>query len=920
MTAALSSTTSGRGGLLFLEGAAGSGKSRMLEEAIGLAEGLGLRVWRGGAEPDTQQRPFSSLLSTLGSPPLPLLDREVQREIAAAADTRWWLVQETHDRLERVAAGQPVLVALDDLQWCDPDSLASLHALIPRLATSPVLWLVTARERIADATTRAGLQRLRRSATTRITLPPLAADAVSEVVADAVGARPDRSLLAAAGRAEGLPLLLVEMLNGLREHGLLTVEDGLARVGDEVVTADFADLICERLGGTSPTAQQLVRVAALLGREFRFEQLADLLEQQPASLLAPVQELVHEQIVQEVDGVLRFRHDLVREAIESLSTPEMRRAVRRRAVDVQLRRGSPLSDVASMLAETAMPGDEAAVDLLRQAAVQVSRTSAAVAAELSRRALELSGVGTPTRSALVGETVRLLWQAGRPQEASELAESSLLGTLSADAEAAIRLGFARLASQFSFAAGVQQTRAALALPMASDELRAELLGVLALLYCNMGAFSDVSTTVTRGLPLARATGNLAAEATLTASASVHSFYRFDWDVAWEEQRRAVDLAERAGIARTLWVPEACWTSFLGNAYGNTDQALRVADAGVTGATEQRQGAVMRLWMMERCRVLLDAGRLAEARVEVEAFADTLDDLGPGNFADATVYYTLGRCAILQADAAAAAEAAPAMARMQRDEAPLVRNAGSWLAALIADARGDTDAAMTLVDEAFATLFDLGPSLATPDDPMDLVMLTRISLRAGRHDRAAAVVEVAEERASLSPSYPVLRAAAAQSRGLLTGDADPIQEAVEQLEDSQRPLARASALEDLGRVTAAQDRQRAAAHLSSAFTTYHQAGAHREAQRVQSRLRELGIRSPRRSQRSSSSWRGLTAAELEIARLVVAGSTNRQIAGQLFLSPHTVGTHLRHVYEKLSVHSRVELTHALSSAPRPSPTS
>jgi DNA-binding CsgD family transcriptional regulator len=55
------------------------------------------------------------------------------------------------------------------------------------------------------------------------------------------------------------------------------------------------------------------------------------------------------------------------------------------------------------------------------------------------------------------------------------------------------------------------------------------------------------------------------------------------------------------------------------------------------------------------------------------------------------------------------------------------------------------------------------------------------------------------------------------------------------------------------------------------------------------------------------WVSLTATELSIAELVAEGMTNRQVAGELYLSPHTVGFHMRQVFRKLEISSRVELT-------------
>jgi DNA-binding CsgD family transcriptional regulator len=54
------------------------------------------------------------------------------------------------------------------------------------------------------------------------------------------------------------------------------------------------------------------------------------------------------------------------------------------------------------------------------------------------------------------------------------------------------------------------------------------------------------------------------------------------------------------------------------------------------------------------------------------------------------------------------------------------------------------------------------------------------------------------------------------------------------------------------------------------------------------------------------WGSLTTSELTVARLVAEGLTNREVAERLFVSPHTINSHLRHVFAKLGINSRVEL--------------
>lgn len=71
---------------------------------------------------------------------------------------------------------------------------------------------------------------------------------------------------------------------------------------------------------------------------------------------------------------------------------------------------------------------------------------------------------------------------------------------------------------------------------------------------------------------------------------------------------------------------------------------------------------------------------------------------------------------------------------------------------------------------------------------------------------------------------------------------------------------------------------------------------------------VGVR--RERQRPAVGWESLTDTELVVARLVAEGLTNRQAAGRLFVSPHTVNTHLRHIFGKLGVSSRSALTAAV----------
>ncbi len=101
------------------------------------------------------------------------------------------------------------------------------------------------------------------------------------------------------------------------------------------------------------------------------------------------------------------------------------------------------------------------------------------------------------------------------------------------------------------------------------------------------------------------------------------------------------------------------------------------------------------------------------------------------------------------------------------------------------------------------------------------------------------------------------------------------------------------------------------YLHEALDAFHEVGAVRDDARVRRRLRHAGIRPPAQRVetpvRPRAGWESLGSAELRVVRLVAQGLTNRQVAERLYLSTYTVGTHLKHVFDKIGVTSRVELT-------------
>ncbi|MEU2062760.1 LuxR C-terminal-related transcriptional regulator [Streptomyces sp. NPDC013455] len=183
-------------------------------------------------------------------------------------------------------------------------------------------------------------------------------------------------------------------------------------------------------------------------------------------------------------------------------------------------------------------------------------------------------------------------------------------------------------------------------------------------------------------------------------------------------------------------------------------------------------------------------------------------------------------------------------------------------------------------------------------------LVRAGQRLGDEDLAERTVRTMRQLADDNPEFRSIQAAAEHAAGLYERDADALEAASERHLD---PWARASALEDASRMRAARDdeREQAVDLLRRAADAYLGAGASRDLSRVQSRLRELdghGGRPARGRTRVSR----LTDTEFAVAELVSQGLTNGRVGSQLYISPHTVAFHLKKIFRKLDVTSRVEL--------------
>lgn len=897
--ALLDAVDAGASRILIVRGIAGVGKTRLLHEAIDEATRRRWSTVVAAPDVDSHLVPAAALIDAALSGPRPLLTRTEVAEWGDVPDVRYWLTQTFRDALEKRSVDGSILVVVDDLQWADAASLLMLRSLVSSLADLPVLWALAIRSGRHRPEVERTVQALDATATV-IDVEPLGALAVNEMATDLLGAVPDEALRRTLDRTDNLPLLVVEVVGGLIEENLVSLDGETASVDAGTLPSRFGTSIRERISRLPSSAARLVQVAAVLGRSFDLPTLAELLGGTDRELVDGVSAAIDADILVD-DGRLHFRHDAIREAAEAMLSASTRAHLQRRSVDIRIRAGEPVLAVASSVVSSASPGDEAAVSLLHDAALELAGSDATGAGELAVRAVELST--SDAQHGLLADLLPVLWVSGQADVATELA-GTLDRSLPPEGRASVFLAMARLQTESSFGDAIRSSELGLALDDIAPETRANLLAVRALNLANIADHERLPAALAEARAAAEGTDALAALATVDATDSVRAFYESRFEEAGALIRSAVErMATVPGVTAAQWLPEGLWPAFLADSTGDVRRALRIADEGLAETTRRRNAIAMAFWGMVRSRVLLDLGDLEEAKLQAETVMDLAVELGLGDFGRATAGLVLLRVALFQGDRPAC-DAALASAREMADGESL-HLTGSWHLAIAALGDGDAATAVKLSEGAYRNLGFPAPAMTTPADFSDDVQLARMSRDGGARDRLALIVETATDRAAKTVGNGLTAGIAHHVRGIATGDISAFESAVSSLRGCSRPLVLASALEDLGSARATAGADGADTAWAEAADLYESCGATRDAGRALRRLRTVGVR--RRPKAPDTHSGMLSAREREIAVRLASGSTTREIALDLYLSPNTVVTHIRHIYSKWGISTRKAVT-------------
>jgi DNA-binding CsgD family transcriptional regulator len=904
--AALDRVSRGVGDVTLIEGQPGIGKTRLLTEARSIAERLGFRTGFGAGRQGEEIVELSALMDAICGGDVPLVDFAKLSKLVGSPEQRYWVLHDVQSLLERAAMETPLMVCLDDLQWADSGTAAALRVLPQCLSTLPISWVLAIRPHEGSVPMVSALTELADGGARRISLGPIDREAVTQIAADVLGAKPGQGVLQAAERAAGNPFLLVELLLGLKEENLVSSNGRVVNLTADRLPGRVGNTMSQRIKMLSPPAERIIIAAASLGQRFSMDELSQIADMPVGELLGPVDELIRADLLSDEQGRLTFRHDLIRDGVRAACSNSVRRALDRRAAGVLLDRGAVPVEVASQLAQSAEPGDDDAIATLLKAAEALAMTDPAASADLAQKALDLTPPRHRLRGPLVSRTVVSLFAAGRTAEAKAFADVALRQALPPEQEAQVRLGICRM---FYVSSDVQtyNARKALALPALSIDMRAWLWSHL---FHNLVVAGRTSEALEIEAEVAEA---------VYASSSRAGWFPYELAKAAAEYQasnfdRALALLGEAEAHRVEGSDDTRDVAFRCHVYtamDRPDEALDVADQAMVAAQRDRQNWALNVFDTWKGRQLFQMGRLAEAATLLQGRYTVRDAHLVTGVPDASALVAFARVRQHMGDTAAPAEAAEIAKVLLQIGVPMIQRHGAWLLAL-------HSASLQQPTQAYDWICTFGEDTAPeflplfPFEATDDVELVRIAVNARQPQLAKRATQAAQVRAEVNPTVRTLRAVAAHCAGLTERSSDRLLDAVRLYDGTSRPLWQASAFEDLGDALVGEGA------TTEAVEAYDQSlraalacGAASDAARVRQRLARLGVRrrvvQPRRPRLG---WEALTESEVGIAELVTAGLSNREIGERLFISPHTVGTHVRHIFQKLGVNSRVALTKAV----------
>jgi DNA-binding NarL/FixJ family response regulator len=936
----LSNAIDGDAGFVVVGGEAGIGKTTLLGELARIANDLGCLTLEGRASEFDQELPFGlftdaldAYLDSLDSqsldrlamdrlgalaavfPSLRPLDEAV--DYPASSTERFRVHRAARELFERLAARRPLVLLLDDLHWADGASLELIGYLLRHPPQAELMIAMALRPGHGDQAVIGMIGNILRSgAVHKVELGPLPLESVKVLAGDAA-----EELHHLSG---GNPFYALQLARADRRD---TESSSLNALG---VPPEVARAIAAELAELSPSARALAEASAVVGDPFEIDVAAAALDRPEEEMLEALDELVAKELLRVTDVPRRFqfRHPIVRSAVYASCPPSVLLSCHRRAGEALTKRGVTAAAVASHVEQSGQHGDTVAIDILRRAGEETAKQAPTSAIRWFMAALRLLPGNAPA-----SERVDLLASLAASQAAI-----GLFGAARATLEECIELT-----------------------PVDGGDIRVKMIVDCAELEQLLGHHGESRNRLERAFEELTDPTSPSGVSLLIALSSA-SLYLADHHGMLEWSRGAVEAADALGVDAVRAAALAAQT--MGAAFaGETTLALethhlatRLVDSTSDEELTSQLGALSDLATAELyldlhaqgCvhgeRALMLARMTGQTHLlpiltpilgtslamagEMRRSAEVLDDAIEaarlvGNAQGLSLnLFNRALSAVMAGDLETALDVGAESVRLARsiDNGVITAFAGAIHSQALLES-GDSEAALELLLESVGG--EEIPLLAGGWRAHFFELLTRCSLALDRGEQAdAAAARVRELADELALGLPGLMADRAGALVALAREDSQVAialalSAIEHSEEIGAPIHTATSRALAGRALASAGlTEEAIAQLEQAADEYEALGAIRYRDQVDAQLRQLGRTVHRRTRPGETDGTGLgalTGRELEVAELVLDRRTNREIAEELFLSTKTVETHLRNIFNKLGVSSRVEVARALARA-------
>ena len=925
LTAALAAARSGAGSLLLIEGPAGIGKTSIIEEARWIGADAGMVVLSARAvelERDfafgVARQLFEPALKAAGEGErerllagAARLAREVLEDPSAAgpsvptADSSFASLHGLYWLLSNLSEAEPVLLAIDDLQWIDEASLRFATFLAPRLRELPVAMLATLRTGEPAANIELIERVAAESAATTMRPRSLSESATRTLLERQLGYRPDPVVAEAAHEtAAGNPFLLSLLVREIELEGIEPREGAAERIR-ALAPRSVARTLTVRLRSLSDGGLSLAEAIAVLGEQAEPSHVAELAGLSAEEAIEASDALAAAGIIGK-DG-LSFAHPLIRnsayEQIGSRRRAEMHRGAARSLAAA----GAASELVATHLLLSDPSGDAEATTVLRGAArVAVDRGAPEVAVSYLERALAEPPAAEDRAAALYE-----LGSAGA-RAGLDRAREDLDSALAAATDPATRTMAALELGQIQAYAGEMAAAAATAieaLASLGDEdsgFRAALeMLLLVLATTDLSARGQAADLMQRAYAAVERHG-------LSTPRGLLAFAAFDGALCSSNADRSAELAEAAlaeGRILAEQGPEAphpagaAMALMLAGRFAACDRHLGdLIDAarGRGSARGYAWGSAIRAWTRIRAGDIDGAEADALACLELVPGPGWVLFLPMARSALALVMLERGepqRAARVLEDAGGDGAPSPGAVFTQ----PLHEAAGR-----LALSRRDPEGALSALQPGIDWDDAWGCENGGWINWRPIAAAAHLAL--GRQDAAAAL---AERELQVAERFGAGWRVAAALRSVATTEQD--QEAIGTLRRavevaSVPPLERAGTLIDLGSALRRAGLRREA--REALYEGLDLAARHRATALATRAHEELAASGARVRRERTSGAASLTARERQVAGRVAAGLSNPEIAQVLFISRKTVESHLRTIFRKLGIGGRDEVATAL----------